>query len=193
MEIELIKCKRTDAIYQDIRNRHYVANKGTHGQQMHYKISVDNEIVGIISGASSVWAVKARDNFFGLTKENKRKGLPSIINNTVFRLEKHIPNLATQVLSLWRKRCAKDWKKRYNVEPHGFETFVVETDYRKGTLYKADNWHYLGETFGNTKSHKGLMNKSTRQNTTKKMIYAKKIPKTKLSTEYEATWNKPKK
>ena len=73
MEIELIKCKRTDAIYQDIRNRHYVANKGTHGQQMHYKISVDNEIVGIISGASSVWAVKARDNFFGLTKENKRK------------------------------------------------------------------------------------------------------------------------
>ena len=37
------------------------------------------------------------------------------------------------------------------------------------------------------------MNKSTRQNTTKKMIYAKKIPKTKLSTEYEATWNKPKK
>ena len=161
MEIKLIKCKRTDLIYQEIRNRHYVANRGTHGQQMHYKISVDNTIVGIISGASAVWAVKARDNFFGLTKENKRKGLPSIINNT-----------------------------RYNVEPHGFETFVVENNYRKGTVYKADNWDYLGETFGNTKSHKGLMNKLTRQDTTKKMIYAKKIPKTKLSTEYESSWNK---
>ena len=189
--IELIKCKRTDAVYQEFRDRHYIANRGTHGQQMHYKISVDDEIVGIISGASSVWAVKARDEFFGLTKENKRKALPSIINNTVFRLEKHIPNLATQVLALWRRRCAKDWRERYNVEPHGFETFVVETDYRKGTLYKADNWTFLGETFGSTKSHKGLMNKSVRKNTNKKMIYAKKIPKTKLSTEYEATWNKP--
>ena len=86
-----------------------------------------------------------------------------------------------------------DWREKYNVEPHGFETFVVETDFRKGTVYKADNWIFLGETFGSTKSHKGLMNKSVRKNTNKKLIYAKKIPKTKLSTEYEATWNKPNK
>jgi len=187
--IDLIRCKRTDAIYQDIRNRHYVPNRGTHGQQLHYLIKLDDAIIGIISGASSVWAVKTRDEYFGLDKNNKRVALPSIINNTVFRLEKHIPNLATFVLSRWRKRISVDWEDRYKVKVHGFETFVVEEDHRKGALYLADNWIYLGETVGSTKTHKGLNNKSERVSTSIKMIYAKKIPKTALSTSYTPTWN----
>jgi len=189
MSIELERCKRTNEIYQDIRNRHYVENKGCHGQQLHYLIKLNGDVVGIISGASSVWAVKSRDEYFGLTKDNKRKGLPSIINNVVFRLEHHEPNLATRVLSLWRRRIAKDWEERYNVIVHGFETFVVEEDFRKGALYKADNWDFLGVTAGSTKSHKGLANKSVRKTTIPKLIFAKKIKGTKLSTEYTATWN----
>lgn len=188
--VELLRCKRTDQIYQSIRNRHYVPNRGTHGQQLHYLIKLDGDIVGIISGASCVWAVKTRDEYFGLDKENKRVALPSIINNTVFRLETHKPNLATFVLSRWRKRVAVDWEERYKVKVHGFETFVVEEDYRKGALYLADNWHYLGYTVGSTKTHKGLNTKSERVSTSVKMIYAKKIPKTSLSTTYTPTWNK---
>lgn len=187
--IELLRCKRTDPVYQDIRNRHYVPNKGTHGQQLHYLIKLDSNVVGIISGASSVWAVKSRDEYFGLNKDNKKVALPSIINNTVFRLETHIPNLATFVLSRWRKRISIDWEDRYKVKVHGFETFVVEEDHRKGALYLADNWLYLGETAGSTKTHKGLNNKSERVSTSIKMIYAKKIPKTALSTSYTPTWN----
>ena len=125
MNIELLRCKRTNDTYQEIRNRHYVENRGCHGQQLHYLIELDGVVVGIISGASSIWAVKARDAFFGLTKDNKKKGLPSIINNVVFRLETHEKNLATRVLSLWRKRVAVDWQERYGVQVHGFETFVV--------------------------------------------------------------------
>lgn len=187
--IELVRCKRTDATYQDIRNRHYVPNRGTHGQQLHYLVKLDSEIVGIISGASSVWAVKSRDDYFGLNKDNKRVALPSIINNTVFRLEKHLPNLATSVLSRWRKTIAIDWEDRYKVKVHGFETFVVEEDYRKGTLYLADNWVYLGETAGSTKTHKGLNTKSQRLQTSVKMVFGKKIPNTVLSTAYTPTWN----
>ena len=86
-------------------------------------------------------------------------------------------------------RISFDWEERYKVKVHGFETFVVEEDYRKGTLYLADNWVYLGETMGSTKTHKGLANKSERVSTNKKMIYAKKIPNTKLSTFYTPTWN----
>lgn len=187
--IELVRCKRTDPTYQEIRNRHYVENRGCHGQQLHYLVKKDGEVIGIISGASSVWSVKSRDVFFGLTKENKRKGLPSIINNVVFRLENHEKNLATQVLSLWRKRIAIDWEERYHVAVFGFETFVVEEDFRKGALYKADNWVYLGETNGNTKTHNGLTTPSQRIPTTKKLIFAKKIKGRKLSTEYTPTWN----
>lgn len=188
--LRLQKCKRTDALYQDIRNRHYVANKGCHGQQLHYLIYYDDKLVGIISGASSVYAVKARDEYFGLTKENKRKGLPSIVNNVVFRLEYHEKNLATRVLALWRKTIAKDWQERYGVIVHGFETFVVEKDFRKGALYKADNWDFLGYTAGSTKTHsKGMNSKHERVNTIPKMLFCKKIKGTKLSTEYTPTWN----
>lgn len=189
-DVTLERCKRTDARYQDIRNRHYVPNHGVFGQQLHYLIILDGNVVGIISGASAVYAVKARDEFFGLNKENKKVALPSIINNNVFRLEKNIPNLATQVLALWRRTIAQDWEDRYGVKVHGFETFVVEEPYRKGSLYKADNWTFLGETVGSTKTHNGMGTKHERIKTQKKLIYAIKIPKTTLSTEYTPTWNK---
>ena len=196
--ITLLKCKRTDARYQAIRDRHYVENRGTHGQQLHYLIflndeligdDTDHELIGIISGASSVWAVKSRDLFFGLNNDNKKVALPSIINNSVLRLERHRKNLASFVLALWRKRIAQDWEERYSVVVHGFETFVVEEDFRKGTLYKADNWVFLGETQGSTKRHSGLENKSIRVETNKKLIFAKKIKGTGLSTSYTPTWN----
>ncbi len=188
--LKLIKVKRTDYRYQEIRDRHYVANRGCHGQQLHYLVEHEEKgIIGIISGASSVYAVKSRDIYFGLNKENKRIALNSIINNVVFRLEYHEKNLGTQILSLWRKRIAIDWEERYKVKVHGFETFVVEEDTRKGCMYKADNWVYVGDTAGSTKSHKGLSSKSERHSTSIKMIYVKKIPKTKLCTEYTPTWN----
>lgn len=188
--IELVRCKRTDIRYQGIRDRHYIPNKGCHGQQLHYLIFLDKELIGIISGASSVWAVKSRDDFFRLTKENKPKGLPSIINNVVFRLEKNEKNLGSKILSIWRKRIRQDWFDRYNVIVHGFETFIIENDVRKGALYKSDNWTFLGQTAGSTKSHKGLENKSERHETVKKLIFAKKVKNTKLSTNYTPTWNK---
>lgn len=192
MKIEIEFCKRTDARYQDIRDRHYVENRGTHGQQLHFIVFVDNEVAGIISAASSVYAVKARDEFFKIPKDRDLKQgyyLPAIINNTVFRLEVHHKNLATQVLSKWRKVCAKLWFEIYGVKVIGFETFVVEEDYRKGCLYKADNWHMVGETAGSTKSHKGLNTKSERIKTDKKLIFCKWVKKEiEPKIKYVSSW-----
>ena len=186
--VELIRCKRSNPEYQEIRDRHYIPNHGTFGQQIHYLIKLDGETVGIISGASAVYAVKARDDYFGLTKENKRVALNSIINNTVFRLEKNLPNLGTQILAMWRKQIAADWEAQYHVRVHGFETFVIENETRKGCMYKADNWEYVGQTKGSTKTHNGMQNKSKRLDTEVKLIYVKKIKGTHLCTEYTPTW-----
>ena len=186
--VALIRCKRSNPEYQEIRDRHYIPNHGTFGQQIHYLIKLDGETVGIISGASAVYAVKARDDYFGLTKENKRVALNSIINNTVFRLEKNLPNLGTQILAMWRKQIAADWEAQYHVRVHGFETFVIENETRKGCMYKADNWEYVGRTKGSTKTHNGMQNKSKRIDTEVKLIYVKKIKGTHLCTEYTPTW-----
>jgi hypothetical protein len=191
--LNLVVVKRTDEQYQNIRNRHYVINNGTHGQQIHFLITNDNNPIGIISGASSVYGVKSRDNFFNIPNDQNIKQkfyLPAIVNNTVFRLEVHEKNMATQILSCWRKTISKMWEYVYGIPVIGFETFVVEEDYRKGTLYKADNWIFVGETFGSTKSHNGLINKSTRLETNKKLIYCKWNGKKPIvpKFEYISSW-----
>lgn len=188
MNINLLRVKRTDSRYQEIRDRHYVKNKGCFGQQIHYLILDSEDIIGIISGSSATYAVRSRDEYFGITAQNRQVALNSIVNNSVFRLEKHEMNLGTRVLKIWRNQISRDWEAAYGVRVHGFETFVQEEDYRKGSVYKADNWKLLGETNGSAKTHSGMGNKSERMGTTKKLIFAIKIPKTKLCDNYVSTW-----
>lgn len=190
--LKLIECKRTHPAYQAIRDRHYVPNNGAVGQQIHYLIFLNGEVIGIISDGSAAFAVKCRDDFFGITKDNRRIALNGIIDNTVFRLEKNLPNFGTQILSMWRKQVAIDWELRYGVKPAGFETFIVEESYRKGSMYKADNWTFVGETQGSTKFHKhGIAKSFERMETEKKLVYCKWIKGGCLPTEYYALWNRP--
>lgn len=192
-ELFLEICKRSDDDYQKIRDRHYVENKGTHGQQVHFKIFDSGELVGIISGASAVYAVASRDNFFRIPSgkdERQKLFLPSIVNNTVFRLEKHTPNLGSRVLSLWRTTISKVWEQLYEVPVIGFETFVVEEEYRKGSMYLADNWTKVGVTSGSTKAHaNGAASPHERVETIPKLVFCKwngrpAVPK----VEYVSSW-----
>lgn len=193
-KVELEFCKRTDSRYQEIRDRHYIPNNGTHGQQIHFLIHYKGEVVGIISGASSVYGVGARDSYFDIPKDKEIKQkyyLPAIINNIVFRLEYHEKNLATKVLSKFRRVVSELWENIYSVPVIGFETFVIETDSRKGTLYKADNWNFVGYTKGSTKKHsKGLKNTATRVSTEEKMIYCRWVGNKKIipTVEYKSSW-----
>jgi hypothetical protein len=155
-DIWLESCSRTDPRYEEIREDHYIPNHGAIGQQAHFLIHYKGGLVGIISGASPVYATSSRDKFFGLDKKNRRKFLQGIVNNTVFRLENHEKNLATRVLKLWRNVIPHFWYEKYGTVVYGFETFVIENDTRKGTLYKADNWTLAGETAGASKVRNGI-------------------------------------
>lgn len=188
-------CKRSDPRYQAIRSRHYVPNSGTHGQQLHFLIYDDtNELLGIISGASSVYGVKSRDNFFHMPPSSELKEslyLPAIVNNTVFRLEVRVKNLASEVLALWRKVVAVLWERLYGVPVIGFETFVVEEDTRRGTLYLADNWTLVGETVGSTKRHGrgGATSPAERLDTSKKLVLCRwRSHPTAPKVAYTSSW-----
>ena len=181
-EITLEVCSRSDERYLSYRNRHYIPNRGCHGQQIHFLIYYKGEQVGIISGASSVYAIK------------QKRYLPAIINNVVFRLEHHEKNLGTRILSKFRKVSALLWKRLYGVDVIGFETFVIENDRRKGALYKADNWAYLGETKGNTKTHDvssksaGLTTTHKRRATEIKLIFGIKTKNKIPTSDYVSSW-----
>ena len=221
MRIDLALCQRTHPAYLQFRDRHYISNSGCHGQQLHYLVMIDDRLHGILSGASAVYGVKARDQFFGIAKEKdlRHAQLSSIICNVVYRLEKAPPNAATQALALWRKQIAADWEYLYQVKVAGFETFVIEGSSddtgkqctkkeRTGALYRADNWQMLGITSGNTKVHSAASNSGgmhaahTRKEVCKKLIFAKRLTERcegkkrqfrpiPLATSYQATWRDP--
>ena len=167
-------CSREDRRYKKVRDLHYVENKGAHAQQVHFLIWYEGTMAGVISGGSAAYAVASRDIFFGITRENRERVLNGVIDNTVFRLVNNEPNLATRVIALWRKVIPLVWEDLYGVPVFGFETFVVEEDHRKGSLYKADNWTLVGETSGNGKSHEnGLTAALTRKTVVPKLIFCK--------------------
>ena len=178
-------CSSADPRYVDIRKDHYVKTKGQHqGQQVHFLIWYKGEIIGIISGASSALGVAARDQFFGITAENRKKGvLNGIICNVIFRLVNHEKNLGSQVLSLWQKAAIFAWEALYDIPVYGFETFIVRQGQdgiiRDGSMYKASGWSFVGEIRRNPVIPS-------------KEIYCKWIHghSKPLESEYESSWKK---
>ena len=190
-DLALEFCSREDSQYKKIRDLHYVENKGAHAQQVHFLVWYKGALAGIISGGSAAYAVASRDSFFGITRANREKVLNGLVDNTVFRLVKNEPNLSTRVLSLWREVIPFVWEDLYGVTVFGFETFVVEENHRKGSLYKADNWTFVGETSGNAKSHEsGLTEALTRKTVDPKLVFCKwrKGFSTPVESNYVSSW-----
>lgn len=68
-------------------------------------------------------------------------------NNIVYCLYGHSHNYAgSKLLSLIRKDAVYWWNERYRDKLKAFQTFILPP--RNGTVYKADNWEYLGKTSG---------------------------------------------
>ena len=84
--IELKPVSHYDPRYKFMRGRHYIPDRSTIGMQLHYLVMLDQTQVGIISAASPTWAVKPRDEFFGLDLHPGKRGaqLRHIVNNSVF-------------------------------------------------------------------------------------------------------------
>jgi len=174
-QVYLVRTTRESPEYRHFRDRHYVPNHGCIGRQIHYLIVEGNTPIGIITGASPVWACKPRDRFFGINKDNRIEMLDRIINNAVFRLEKNTKNLASHILAVWRRQIVKDWKETYGIDVIGFETFVYGRN-RHGTVYKADNWTFCGITAGNAKrSPRGIYSGTTREKTERKLVFCRYV------------------
>jgi len=59
----------------------------------------------------------------------------------------HVPNLGSRILSLCQRRLCGDWEQTFGHPVVLLETFVDPQRFR-GTIYKADNWVYVGDTKG---------------------------------------------
>ena len=93
--------------------------------------------------------------------------------NNVFRLTRNDKNLATKVLKIFRNLARKDYANEYKETLLGMATFVEPP--RTGTIYKADNWKFIGMTEGIRMRRNKETWEKTYQKGVSKYIYAIKF------------------
>jgi hypothetical protein len=171
-DLRLVRTQKGNKLFSTLYLEHYPKSKGIVGRQCNYLIERAGEVLGIIGANSPPLNYKKFNAFFnGFTELNW-------LNNNVFRLVKRERNLGTKILRMFREQIKKDYETQYGDKLIGLVTFVEPP--RSGSVYKADNWYFLGVTEGKRcfrrGSHGKWINKEWTTGT-KKIIFARFINK----------------
>ena len=119
------------------------------GNTLWYVATWIGEWVAGLSFSAAAWKCGARDRWIGWDFRHQYDRLNLIANNSRFLIlpHCHYKNLASKALSLCRRRIQADWLERFGYPLLLLETFVDPTRFA-GTIYRAANWHYVGDTLG---------------------------------------------
>ncbi|MDP6250147.1 MAG: DUF4338 domain-containing protein [Candidatus Pacebacteria bacterium] len=132
-----------------MQKHHYLGFLPKIGETMWYVATVDNEWVSLLGFSASALKCKVRDVWIGWGYRHQYGRLKLIVNNSRFLILPgwHIKNLASRTISLCLKRLVDDWSIVFGHKIILVETFVDPGRFL-GTVYKATNWLYIGNTRG---------------------------------------------
>ena len=169
LQFQRVQTRADSRLWNELIQRyHYLGYRPLSGAQMRYLVwSGDGRLLATLAFGASAWQLKARDQYIGWNDEQRRRGLPSIVNNARFLILPwvHSRSLASRILSGVIQPLLADWSQRYGYQPVLLETFV-EIPRFKGTSYKAANWICVGRTQG-----RGKLEKQHRQTCAIKQIW----------------------
>ena len=128
---------------------HYLGALPKIGETLWYVATEKEEWLALLVFSVSALKIRARDQWIGWDYRHQNSRLKLIVNNHRFLIlpQARIPNLGSKVLSLCLKRLSKDWLKKFGHPVVLAETFVDPGRF-DGTVYKASNWEYIGDTKG---------------------------------------------
>jgi len=152
LQLCLVTSKDSRLWNEYIQRYHYLGYTPLPGAQLRYFVIMNGQIIALLGFGASAWQVAPRDNFIGWDHEQRRRGLPLIVNNARFLILPWVQskNLASKILAMIAKQLPIDWLNRYNIQPVIMETFV-ESERFTGTCYRAANWIHVGQTKGRGK------------------------------------------
>jgi len=118
--------------------------KDTCNRRINWLVFIDSKLSGAIGVNNAILALSARDNWIGWSKEQRLRHLNNIANNYRFAMVER--GFGSQVLSRLCKVAPETWKERYGDTLVLLESLVLPP--WLGTVYKASNWLYIGQTKG---------------------------------------------
>jgi hypothetical protein len=141
---------------KQMQEHHYLGFLPKIGETLWYVASWHEEWVALLSFSTAAWKCAARDRWIGWDFRHQYDRLHLVTNNSRFLIlpEYHVPNLASRILSLCQKRLPDDWQESFGHPVVLLETFVDPQRFH-GTLYKASNWLYVGDTKGFRRTRQG--------------------------------------
>lgn len=135
---------------------HYLGALPKIGHTLWYIATWGETWAALLSFSAAAWKCAARDAWIGWDFRIQYDRLHLIANNSRFLIlpQHHHRNLASRVLALAERRLAHDWPARFGYPLLLLETFVDPRRFH-GTIYRAANWRYVGDTRGFRRTREG--------------------------------------
>jgi hypothetical protein len=139
-----------------MQNHHYLGALRKISETLWYVTTFGDQWVALLSFSAAALKCSARDRWIGWDFRHQYDRLKLLTNNSRFLIlpDWHFPNLASRILSLCQKRLPADWQAVFGHPVVLIETFVDPQRFR-GTIYKAANWIYVGDTKGFHRTRQG--------------------------------------
>jgi hypothetical protein len=136
--------------YQELMQQyHYLGSLPKISETLWYVATWRDEWVALVSFSACALKCSARDRWIGWNLRHQYDRLKLIVNNSRLLIlpNWHLSNLGSRILSLCQRRLNADWQKLFGHPVVLLETFV-DPERFQGTVYKAANWLYVGNTKG---------------------------------------------
>ncbi len=165
--------KSEETRYQELmQEHHYLGSLPKIGETLRYVVVWREQWIALLSFSAAALKCSARDRWIGWDFRHQYDRLKLVVNNSRFLIlpDWHVPNLASRILSLCQKRLRRDWQETFGHPVVLLETFVDPRRFR-GTIYRAANWFYVGNTKGFRRTHRGYSAKAFAP----KMVFVKPL------------------
>jgi len=141
---------------QLMQEHHYLGALPKISETLWYVATFGDQWVALLGFSAAALKCSARDRWIGWNFRHQYDRLKLLTNNSRFLIlpDWHFPNLASRILSLCQKRLPADWQAVFGHPLVLLETFVDPQRFR-GTIYKAANWIYVGNTKGFHRTRQG--------------------------------------
>ena len=135
---------------QRVHQHHYLGFKRFAGRGLRYVVQWRGKWLALAGWQSGAFKCRHRDRWIGWKPDLQYRRLHLIANNTRFVIlasKGVFPALGSWALARMLRRLGEDWQAHYGHPVLIAESFVDPSHF-DGTLYRAGNWRYLGDTRG---------------------------------------------
>lgn len=168
LQLEPVQPSEESTFQELMQAHHYLGALPKIGNTIWYVASANHQWLALLSFSASALRCSARDNWADWGFRHHYDRLHLVANNSRFLILPgcHQKNLASQILSLCKRRIQQDWLDYFGFPLLLLETFVDPERYH-GTIYRASNWILVGST----KGYRRIQGGYSEQTTSRKLVF----------------------